>query len=228
AELLQGQSLVEPIAEEPAMTSIEDFTVMGRDQQRIDAVARVTGRAIYSQDVQVEGMLFAHVIRPPSFGARLESFDASVAEQMPGVVQVARDGNLLAVLAESDEAAELAARVVQADWAEQPGQPSRWDMPSLLLDSGTDDFTMQEAGDLDAGFAAADEVLESTYYIPYITNAPMEPRAAVARWDGDHLEVWAGTQRPFGIRSELAQLFELDENAVRVIAPEIGGGFGGK
>lgn len=228
ADLLQGQSLVEPIAEEPALTSIEDFTVMGRDEQRIDAVARVTGRAVYSQDVQVDGMLFAHVLRPPSFGAQLEAFDASVAEQMPGVVQVAREGNLLAVLAESDEAGELAARVVQAEWSEQPGQPSRWDMPALLLDSGAEDFTMQEAGDLDAGFAAADEVLESTYYIPYITNAPMEPRAAVARWDGGRLEVWAGTQRPFGIRSELAQLFELDEAEVRVIAPEIGGGFGGK
>ena len=56
----------------------------------------------------------------------------------------------------------------------------------------------------------------------------MEPRAAVAAWEGDQLTVWAGTQRPFGIRTELAQRFGIEESQVRVIAPEIGGGFGSK
>ena len=81
---------------------------------------------------------------------------------------------------------------------------------------------------LDEGFRAAAHVLEATYFVPYVSIAPMEPRAAVAAWDGDRLTVWAGTQRPFGIRTELAQRFEIEESAVRVIAPEIGGGFGGK
>jgi CO/xanthine dehydrogenase Mo-binding subunit len=108
------------------------------------------------------------------------------------------------------------------------GQPSRWDMPALLLESGREGYATQEAGDLDEGFRRAEHVLESTYYIPYIAPVPMEPRAAVAAWDGERLTVWAGTQRPFGLRQELASIFSMEEAAVRVIAPEIGGGFGAK
>jgi isoquinoline 1-oxidoreductase len=151
-----------------------------------------------------------------------------VVERLPGVVQVVDDGDLLAVLAETDEAAALAVRMASVSWETVEGQPSRWDMPTLLAESGRDGYAVQEAGDLDAGFRAAAHTLESTYYIPYIAPAPMEPRAAVAQWDGDRLTVWAGTQRPFGLRQELAQACGVDEAQVRVIAPEIGGGFGAK
>jgi isoquinoline 1-oxidoreductase len=89
-------------------------------------------------------------------------------------------------------------------------------------------MTMQEQGDLDDGFRQADHVLEATYYVPYVSNAPMEPKASVAVWEGDHLTLWAGTQRPFGVRSEMAQRFEIPESQVRVITPDVGGGFGSK
>lgn len=227
-ELLAGHMLERALDPDAELTIEADFTVMGRPSQRVDAVARVTGAAVYSQDVLVPGMLFAAVVRPPSYGARLREVDTRAAEAMPGVVQVVRFEELLAVLAESDEEAAFAARVVRAQWDEQAGQPSRWDMPALLVDSGREGFATQEAGDLAAGFAAATHTLESTYYAPYVTNAPMEPRAAVAQWQDERLTVWAGTQRPFGIRAELAAEFEIDESAIRVIAPEIGGGFGGK
>ncbi|MDP6605576.1 MAG: molybdopterin-dependent oxidoreductase [Dehalococcoidia bacterium] len=201
---------------------------MGEETRCVDAVARVTGAAVYSQDVIVPEMLFAQILRPPSYGATLSSVDWSVAEQMSGVVQVVETDGTYALLAESDEEGELAARVVQAQWQEQSGQPSRWDMPALLKDSAQEPFVTQDEGDLEQGLALADGILEATYYIPYITIAPMEPRAAVARWDGDRLTVWAGGQRPFGLRSELASHFELEESHVRVLATEIGGGFGGK
>ncbi len=227
-ELVRGQRLAIPLDRETPLNERAEFTVMGEVTQRVDAVMRVTGQAVYSQDVQVPGMLFATVVRRPSYHAQLRDVDATAAEAMPGVAQVVREGNLLAVLAESDEAGELAARVLRAEWEEQPGQPSRWDMPTLLVESAADGYATQEAGDLDAGFREAVHVLESTYFIPYVTNAPMEPRAAVAAWEGAHLTVWAGTQRPFGVRADLAQALEIDESRIQVIAPEIGGGFGGK
>jgi isoquinoline 1-oxidoreductase len=228
AELLAGQSLELEVAEGAELTPAEEFTQMGRPQTRVDAVERVTGRAVYSQDVLLPGMLFAKVLRPPSYGARLLSVDASIAERMPGVVRVARDGDLVAVLAESDEAAEAAARLLQATWEERGGQPSRWDMPEVLRSTAREPTVMQEKGSLEEGFRAADAVLESVYYVPYISNAPMEPRAAVAAWEGGRLTVWAGSQRPFGLRAELAGQLGVEEGAVRVIAPEIGGGFGSK
>src|SRR4029079_6216838 len=111
---------------------------------------------------------------------------------------------------------------------EPPAPASTIDLPEILVNSGTDPYVTQEAGSLDEGFGAASGVLEATYFVPYVSSAPMEPRAAVATWAGDRLTVWAGTQRPFGIRQELAQRFGIDELLVRVIAPEIGGGFGSK
>ncbi|OGO50105.1 MAG: hypothetical protein A2148_07275, partial [Chloroflexi bacterium RBG_16_68_14] len=187
-----------------------------------------TGQAQYSQDVGVPGMLFARVLRPPSYGAKLVELDTSVAERMPGVAQVVRDGDLVAVLAERDEQAELATTLLRARWEEWADQPSHWDVPDLLLRTAREPFTTQEAGSLEEGFRAADGVLEGTYYLPYVSNVPMEPRAAVAQWEDGRLTVWAGTQRPFGLRAELAQHFGVDEGSVRVIAPEIGGGFGSK
>jgi len=227
-DLLEGQHLSREISDDAPLTTADEFTVMGRPAQRVDAVARVTGRALYSQDISVPGMVFARVLRPPSFRAKLVDVDDSVARMMPGVVQVARDDDLVAVLAESDEQAEAAARVLRARWEEQGDQPSHQDMPDLLLRTSQDGVTTQTAGSLEAGLREAEKVHEATYYIPYISNAPMEPKAAVALWEGDHLTLWAGTQRPFGVRAELAQHFGMEESRVRVIAPEVGGGFGSK
>ena len=227
-ELVAGQSLHRDLIDDIALTPAHEFTVMGKDAQRVDAVDRVTGQAQYSQDIRLPEMLFAKVLRPPAYGAKLIEIDTSIAERLPGVVQVVRDDNLIAVLAETDEQAELAVKMLQARWEEQAGQPSYLDMPDLLVRTARDEFTTQEAGSLDEGFRAADSILEATYYVPYVSNVVMEPRAAVAQWQDGRLTVWAGTQRPFGLRAELAQAFEIDEGSVRVIAPEIGGGFGSK
>jgi nicotinate dehydrogenase subunit B len=227
-ELVAGQEVTRDLDDDVLLTPANEFTVMGRPQLRVDAVDRVTGRTKYSQDISVPGMVDAKIIRPPSFGARLVDADVSVAERMPGVVAVVRDENLLAVLAETDEQAEMATRVVRAQWEEKTGQGSRFDMPQVLLESAKDPMVMQDTGSLEDGFKQADQVLEATYYIPYVSNAPMEPKASVAVWDGDRLTIWAGTQRPFGLRQELAQRFEVPEHNVHVIAPDIGGGFGSK
>ncbi|MEX1252859.1 MAG: molybdopterin cofactor-binding domain-containing protein [Dehalococcoidia bacterium] len=228
ADLLADQRLVHDLDDEAPLHQPGEFTLMGKPAPRIDAVARVTGQAQFSQDIMLPGMLFAAVLRPPTYHAKLLDIDTSIAELLPGVVQVVHDGDLVAMLAETDEQAERALDLVEARWEETPGQPSQWDMPDLLLSSAHDEFVTQEAGSLEDGFRAADSVLETRYYVPFVSNAPMEPRASVAQWEDGRLTVWAGTQRPFGIRAELAQRFEIDEGLVRVIAPEVGGGFGAK
>jgi isoquinoline 1-oxidoreductase len=60
------------------------------------------------------------------------------------------------------------------------------------------------------------------YRIAYIAHVPLEPRAAVAEWQGDKLTVWTGTQRPFGVKSELAQQFGINEDNVQVLVPDTG------
>ena len=76
--------------------------------------------------------------------------------------------------------------------------------------------------------AAADHHSQQTYTVSYIAHVPLEPRAAVAQWAGDELTVWTGTQRPFGVRGELAEAFRIPEDKVRVLMPDTGSGYGGK
>ena len=228
AELLTGQSISIEIPEEIEVHDPSAFGVMGTDTRRTDVVDRVTGKATYSQDVSRPGMLFARVLRPISFGAKLRSVDSSIAERMPGVVQIVNDDGFVAVLAENDQQADAAHDLLQAEWDERDDHVSQWDLPALLASEPRDPVTMQEGGDVEAALARSMHRLEATYFVPYIAVVPMEPRAAVAEWSGDRLAVWAGTQRPFGIRSELAAHFGLKDDDVHVIAPEIGGGFGGK
>jgi CO/xanthine dehydrogenase Mo-binding subunit len=83
-------------------------------------------------------------------------------------------------------------------------------------------------GDVEAGFAGADVVVEDTFRVAAAHHAPMEPHACVARWEGERLELWTGTQTPFNLREELAQVFGLAAEAVRVVSPPMGGSFGAK
>ena len=226
-ELIAGEMLEREINDEVPLTQIGDFQAMGSSVLRMDAEARVTGRAIYAQDVLLPGMLFARILRPPAFGQQLADADTSVAEQMPGVMAVPKEGDLIAVLAEDDESADRALATIETTWTgERAG--THLDIPQLLMDTKRDPISVQAAGDVEEGLRAAEHVLEGTYYVPHVAHIPMEPRAAVAQWEGDRLTVWAGTQRPFGLRSELATHFRVPEENVRVIAPEIGGAFGTK
>ena len=81
---------------------------------------------------------------------------------------------------------------------------------------------------MDKAFESADHRLRQSYTVNYIAHAPLEPRAALAHWAGDNLTVWTGTQRPFGVRSELAEAFHMPEERVRVLMPDTGSGYGGK
>ncbi|HSP54416.1 MAG TPA: molybdopterin cofactor-binding domain-containing protein [Dehalococcoidia bacterium] len=213
--------------EQAALLGSDEFRVMGHAQRRTDAEARVTGRAVYSQDVLLPGMLFARILRAPAAGAQLASVDVSAAERMPRVRTVVREGDLVAVLAEDDESADRAIEALEARW-EGGDTGSHLDIPRILIESKRDPMSVQEAGDVAEALRKAEHRLEASYYVPHVANLPMEPRAAVAQWEGDQLTVWAGTQRPFGLRSELATHFRLSESQVRVISPEIGGAFGTK
>ena len=83
-------------------------------------------------------------------------------------------------------------------------------------------------GSVEEGFAAADEIIEGTYDTPAVQHVPLEPHASVVLVRGGRITAWTGTQTPYGVRAQLAELFGLSASKVRVIVPAIGGGFGGK
>ena len=131
-------------------------------------------------------------------------------------VTVVHDGNFVGVVAPSTEIASRAVKAIRAEWKAEP-QPSNKELFEYLKKNATEgkdptgDASRYEVGSLDKAWASADHRLQQTYTISYIAHAPLEPRAALAQWSGDNLTVWTGTQRPFGVRSELAEAFRIPE-----------------
>ncbi len=98
----------------------------------------------------------------------------------------------------------------------------------LKAKSKIDARYVNQHGSLDEGFAAASHRLKNSYTTAYIAHAPLEPRAAVAKWTGEKLSVWTGTQRPFAVRDELAFVLRIPETDVHVMVPDTGSAYGGK
>jgi nicotinate dehydrogenase subunit B len=232
--LTKGQQLVKTVDGSPPATPAAQWKVGGTSVPKVDGRAMVTGGHRFASDVRREGMLYGRVLRPPSFNAALVSLQTRAAEAVPGAV-VVRDGEFAGVAAPDEQLAARALAALQAEWNPAPAgsQPSHRDLYDHLRQkaapaAGPGGRSSPGRGDLEAGMAAADRRLEGVYRIAYIAHAPLEPRAAVAEWNQGKLTVWTGTQRPFGVRSELAAAFRLPEERVRVIVPDTGAGYGGK
>jgi nicotinate dehydrogenase subunit B len=235
ADVAKGRKLVKVIPDDIAITPPKDWTIAGTSVTKVAASDFVTGRHEYTSDIKRPGMLFGKIVRPSAFNATLVSSDTKAAEAMPGVT-VVRDGNFIGVAAPDPATASRAANAIAVDW-KAPGQPSNAELFDLLRKPSTERRGGGEGGlgggsrpqgSIADGLASADKKIEQSYTVAYIAHAPLEPRAAVAEWKDDKLTVWTGTQRPFGVRTELAGAFRIAEDKVRVIVPDTGSGYGGK
>ncbi|MCH7825566.1 MAG: xanthine dehydrogenase family protein molybdopterin-binding subunit [Acidobacteria bacterium] len=233
-ELVDGRELVGTVPSEVALTDPTSWTAAGQPVGKIDGREFVTGAHEYPSDVTLPGMLHGKVLRPPAFGATLASVDLTGAESMPGVTAV-RDGEFVGVAAPTEEEAADAIAAVRAEWTTtpQPGDREFLDrVRSTVVEGNASGFprrpAREETGSVERGLAEADELVERTYTVAYVAHAPLEPRVAVAAWDGGKLTAWTGTQVPFGVRNEMAEAFRLPQDRVRVIMPDTGSGYGGK
>jgi len=231
-ELAKGQRLAGVIAADTPVGAPGDWVLRGTPARKLNGREFVTGRHAFTPDLVRPGMLHGRVIRPDGYAGTFVDADTTRASAMPGVT-IVRDGEFLGVVAPTERAARRAAAAIRADWRVPDNHPSSETLYAHLKrtargaaggrNAGT------SAGDVAAARAAAARTFDAAYRIPYIAHVPLEPRAAVAEWSGDgRLTVWCGTQRPFGVRSELAQAFRIPEDQVRVIVPDTGSAYGGK
>ncbi|HKD11695.1 MAG TPA: molybdopterin cofactor-binding domain-containing protein [Thermoanaerobaculia bacterium] len=227
-DLARGKELVRSIDSSPALAPAAGWRVAGTSVSKVDGRAFVTGTHRYTSDLSRPGMLHGKVLRPGGFRGRLASLDASAAEDMPGV-RVVRDGDFVGVTAPAAWDAERAIEAIRARWTvpEQPSEEELWEVLKKKTESG-DRSQAETAGSVEEARAAADVKLSATYRVAYIAHAPLEPRAAVAEWNGDKLMVWTGTQRPFAVKDELAEAFRIPAEQVRVLVPDTGSAYGGK
>jgi len=230
-ELLKGQELAQVIPAEDPLVPAAQWKVMGTSLPKVDGRDFVTGTHKYASDLKLPGMLHGKILRPSSFGATLASLDTKTAEAMKDVT-VVHDGDFVGVAAPTVELASRAVASIAAEWKSSP-QPSRKELFEYLkqnpaASNGFERGGAHKMGDVAAGLASADTHSEQTYTVAYIAHTPLAPRAAVAEWKDGKLSVWTGTQRPFGVRTELADAFHIPEDHVRVQMPDAGGGYGGK
>src|SRR5687767_1312120 len=226
-DVAKGQKLVKAIPADVAITAVKDWTIVGKSVPTVGARDFVTGKHEYTSDLKRPGMLFGRIVRPATLNSSLVSADTKAAEAIRGVT-VVRDGDFIGLAATDPQTLTRAERAIAVHW-KAPGQPAAAQLfEQLKRESSPSRGGARPAGSITDGMAAADKKLSQTYTVAFIAHAPLEPRAAVAEWNDNKLTVWTGTQRPFGVRSELAEAFHIPETHVRVIVPDTGSGYGGK
>jgi nicotinate dehydrogenase subunit B len=234
AQLLKGQQLTQNLPAEDPLIPAAQWTVAGQSWPKVEGRDFVTGKHRYPSDQKLPDMLHGKILRPAAFGATLASVDTREAEQMPGVT-IVHDGNFIGVAAPSETVASRAVAAIHAEWKAEP-QISNKELFDYLKKNVSGekprgepgDPTPYETGSVEKGLASAAHRLQQTYTVAYIAHAPLEPRAALALWSGDNLTVWTGTQRPFGVRTELAAALRIPEDRIRVLMPDTGSAYGGK
>ncbi|MGP4089187.1 xanthine dehydrogenase family protein molybdopterin-binding subunit [Streptomyces sp. KR55] len=226
---------------------------VGAPLSRVDGRLKVTGQALYAAEHDVDGAVHAVIVDASIGRGRITSIDTRDAEAHRGVLRVIHHGNaprlpyrdnsgsnnpagrrlrvfqddrmlfhgqpVAVVVATTLEAAQHGASLVKVEYdTERPSTD--------LAEAEPGEPTTYARGDAEAGLRSSDVRLELTYHLARNHHNPMEPHATIARWDGNRLTVWDKTQWVMGTRDELAAVFGLPQDSVRVISPFVGGGFG--
>ncbi|AYB35706.1 isoquinoline 1-oxidoreductase [Chryseolinea soli] len=225
-KIVKGKQLVQAVDEKVVLKKIDAWKIAGTSVKKVNGESFVTGQHKYVSDMKLTGMLYGKILRAPAYGATLVSADISDAKKIPGVV-VVHDKNFIGVAAGDLSTANKALQSIKAEWKFEP-QPSRKEIFDHLRNTSKNDDRGKVSGDVSTAFSKAAASAEQTFHVDYIAHVPLEPRAGVAQWEGNKLTVWTGTQRPFGVQEDLADVFQMPKENIRVIQPDTGSGYGGK
>lgn len=210
------------------LKAVKDFKIIGQSHKAVDNKKIFTGKQEFGLDFKREGMLIGVVARPPAFGMKIKSVNDSRTKSMPGIKQVIRFGNKVAVLGTST-------------WEVLKGRERlaiEWEVDTKLESSADHDAKMTELlgkpvekpqrkdGDALAQFEGAHKVIESKFEAPFLPHAPMEPMNFFADVREDKAELIGPTQNPGSARSAAAQVLGIAPEKVSVMMTRMGGGFG--
>ncbi|MET3877727.1 molybdopterin cofactor-binding domain-containing protein [Chitinophaga sp. OAE865] len=224
-DLTKGQKILLPVNDQVQLTPADKWSTAGTAVAKVNAKSFVSGKHKYVSDMTLPGMVYGKILRPPSYGASLLSADTGNAKISSGVT-VVREDNFIGVTAPDPQTAANALARIEARWKTTP-QPSRAEIFTYLkTHSENREKGAPEA--VRAAWQAAPIQVQQHFEVQYIAHVPLEPRAALAVWENKKLTVWTGTQRPFGVQEELAEVFSIPKNNIRVMMPDTGSAYGGK
>ncbi|MDE2211419.1 MAG: xanthine dehydrogenase family protein molybdopterin-binding subunit [Betaproteobacteria bacterium] len=227
AALVEKEGLVLATDPKAKPKAPKDHTVVGRPVPRLDIPAKVTGRFEYMQDFRLPGMLHARVVRPAGVHAQLLAVDDHAARQLPGFVATVREGNFLAVVAQTEWGAIRASQAIRPTWSHWEGLPEQdhlWDYVRGTAVSKSED--VQSRGNPEAVLAEQPKALSATYDFAIHTHGSIGPSCAVASWENGQVTCWSASQQTHLLRHQLAQMLKLAPDQVRCIYLEGSGCYG--
>ncbi len=241
-ELAQNPGSQTAASQQPSAQPAAEFKHIGKYTPRIDGKKIVTGTAQFTQDLYVDGMLQAKILRSPHACADLVSIDLSQALSYPGVKAALKlkegrikwAGEQIAAVAAVDEkTAEEALKLIKVEYKVLPHvvseEKAMEEAAPLIQDQGNVQKSNEyNRGDIEKGFKEADIVFEQTYKTSWEVHQTAETHSSLAKWDGDNLTVWDSTQAVQSVRDGLARALSIPASRVKVIKHYMGGGFGSK
>ncbi|HUC50890.1 MAG TPA: molybdopterin cofactor-binding domain-containing protein [Xanthobacteraceae bacterium] len=224
-DLVAGEMLHVQASPQSQLKDPAQYKYLNRRIPRVDIPAKVTGGEAFVQDFRPDGLVHGRIVRPPSYGAVLQSADAAAVEKMPGVIKVVRDGSFLAVIAEREFQAIEAMRALAAaaHWQENAKLPDVAALPALLAGLPSREIKVI---DQQRPAPANAKSLSATFTRPYISHGSIGPSCAVAQMQGDALTVWTHTQGVFPDRDAIAEMMRMPKDKVRCIHVQGSGCYG--
>lgn len=216
------------LAHAPALKSPAEFTLIGHHVPRIDTREKSTGRALYTIDVDLPGMLHAAVAHPPKFGGRLKHMNAADVRAVDGVVDVLEIPSGVAIVARSYWSALKGRKALRAEWHDDAAEHRGSDAISTALRAviDTDGAVAGSRGDVHAALDRATQIVEAEFEFPFLAHAAMEPLNAVVQIRDDGCEIWTGCQSQTRDQATAAGILGIDPASVTINTLFAGGSFG--
>ena len=226
SELVQGNPRWQMPKTPVPLKSPDQFKVIGRSLPRVDAPAKVTGRAVYGQDARLEGVLHGAVVRPPTIEARMLSARAGKAQSMPGVVKVVIEKGFAGVVARSRAQARAARDAIEVTW-DKGRLWQQSDLDALVTVGETHGVNILRKGRA-RSMLAESTTLSVEYRTGLVAHASLETQSALAVVTESGAKVWTSTQFESLAARQVAKALGIKAKQVEVVPTFLGGGFGGK
>jgi isoquinoline 1-oxidoreductase beta subunit len=217
-----------PVPEKVALKEPGEFKLVGTPHRRLDCAGKVNGSAKFGIDTRLPGMKFAVVAQSPTFGGKLIAVDEAKAKAVPGVSQVVRLDDAVAIIAAHTWAAKQGLAAAAPQWDAGPNAKlSMADIVAQLARASEKPGAMaRHDGDAAAAIAGAARKIEAVYEQPFLAHAAMEPMNCTVHMTRDGCEIWVGTQVPGMTQAAVMKVTGLPRERVRIHNHLLGGAFG--